>query len=159
MVVPLPPDSHLDSVFVLESGGAPPDDTTVTIAPGAGRTIILRRGAPDNSLFARLVVPAGPTERRLTIRPRPGWYGIDLDGAWAADAPIELVISYALRFIAPAGARTRYGSDLGFERALLLAQVAPDGRVHFLRTTRPGSDLVQAYLGGPGRFVVAAPRR
>ncbi|MFN0180796.1 MAG: hypothetical protein ACKVZ0_18490 [Gemmatimonadales bacterium] len=156
---PLPPDGRIDSVLVLESGSAPPEDTVVVIAAGAGRTIVLRRGAPDNSLFARLTVPAGPTERRLTLAPRPGLYGLDVAGSWDPATPVELVVSYALHFVAPAGARTRYGSDLGFERALLVAQVHPDGRVAFLRTSRPGSDLVRALLPGPGRFVVAAPRR
>jgi hypothetical protein len=155
--VPLPPDTVLDSVFVLESGGAPPDDTTLVILAGQRRTIVIRRGAPDNSLFARLVVAPAPAERSLTIRSRPGVYGVDIAGD--VGLGLDLVVSYALHFVAPAGARARYGGDLAFERALHVAQVHQDGRVSFLRTTRLGSDLVQATLSGPGRYVVAAPRR
>lgn len=155
--VPLPPDSRLDSVFVLESSGAQAEDTTVVVPGGQTRTIVIRRGAPDNSLFARLVVGAAPAERRLTIRPRPGAYGFDLGGDPGSD--VQVTMSYALHFVAPAGARARYGGDLGFERALLIAQVRPDGVVSFLRTQRPGSDLLQATLPGAGRYLVAAPRR
>jgi len=160
--VSVPPPTHLDSAFVLESGGAQPEDTTVALVPGGARTIILRRGDPDNSLFARLVIPAaatsGPDSVRLTLRPRPGLYGLDLEVDGSLGQGAELTMSYAVHFVAPAGARTRYGSDLGFERALSLAQALPDGRLTFLPTTRPGSDLVTAILPGPGRYLVAAPR-
>jgi hypothetical protein len=158
----VPGPAHLDSTFVLESGGAQPEDTTVAIAAGSARVIIVRRGAPDNGLFARLAIPAGGTSGgdsvRLTLRPRPGRYGIDIevDGQLAAGA--ELTMSYAVHFIAPQGARAHFGSDLGFEKALYLAMELPDGRLAFLPTTRPGSDLVTAILPGPGRYLVAAPR-
>lgn len=134
-----------------------PDDTTVVVAAGQGRTVVLRRGPPDNGIFARLVVTPAATERRLTIRPRPGLYGLDI----LTDQGVtgRLSLSYAQHFLAPSGARARYGGDLGFERALMIVQAHPDGRVAFLRTTRPGSDLVSADLTGPGRYLVAAPRR
>lgn len=159
---PVPAPTHLDSVFVLESGGAPPEDTTVAFASGTARVVIVRRGAPDNSLFARLVIPAGTVAGadsvRLTLRPRPGLYGLDLEVAGTLPAGAELTMSYAVHFVAPEGARARYGSDLGFEKVLHLAQAFPDGRLTFLPTTRPGSDLVRAALPGPGRYLVAAPR-
>lgn len=159
----VPAPTHLDSVFVLESGGAPPEDTTVAFAAGTARVVIVRRGAPDNSLFARLVIPpgtgpAGTDSVRLTLRPRPGLYGLDLEVDGALPAGTELTMSYAVHFVAPEGARARYGSDLGFEKALHLAQAFPDGRLTFLPTARPGSDLVRATLPGPGRYLVAAPR-
>ncbi len=158
----IPAPTRLDSVFVLESGGAPPEDTTVAIAAGRARVIIIRRGAPDNSLFAQLVVPAGATAGtdsvRLTLRPRPGLYGVDLEVEGRLTAGAELTMSYAVHFVAPDGARARYGSDLGFEKVLYLGQAFPDGRFVFLPTTRPGSDLVTATLPGPGRYLVAAPR-
>lgn len=157
----VPPPTRLDSVFVLESGGPQPEDTTVAIAPGASRVIIVRRGAPDNSLFARLVVPAdttGTDSVRLTLRPRPGLYGVDLEVEGGLAAGAELTMSYAVHFAAPEGARARYGSDLGLEKFLFLTQAFPDGRLVFLPTTRPGSDLVTATLPGPGRYLVAAPR-
>ena len=39
-----------------------------------------------------------------------------------------------------------------------LARVEPDGKVVFLPTSRPGSDLLSAVIPGPGRYLVAAPR-
>lgn len=158
----LPRPTVVDSIFQLESGGTPPDDTTVAIDPAAGRVIILRRGAPDHSLFARLTVPpgiaTGGDSVRLTLRPRPGLYGIDLEVDGQLGAGAELTMSYAVHFVAPEGARDRYGSDLGFERALFLVQLTDERAVTFLPTTRPGSDLVTATLPGPGRYLVAAPR-
>jgi hypothetical protein len=124
--------------------------------------VIVRRGAPDNSLFARVAVPAGvpgADSIRLTLRPRPGLYGLDVEVHGTLPAGVELTMSYAVHFVAPEGARARYGSDLGFEKALFLAQASPDGRLTFLPTSRPGSDLVRATLVGPGRYLVAAPRR
>lgn len=161
LLPPPPGPATLDAVFVLESGGPPADDTTVTIRPGQPRTILLRRGSPDNSLFATLVVAdtTAGAPVRITIAPGPGLYAVDLaaDGPWPAR--VTLMMSYAVHFVAPAGARERYGNDLGFERALFLARAEPGGRVEFLTTARPGSDLVEAAITGPGRYLVAAPRR
>lgn len=156
----------LDSVFVLESSGGPPEDTLVRIPPNQARVVVMRRGAPDNSLFALLDFPAGTLTARsgaatveLTLKPRPGLYGVDLDTGGGAIRPgATLTFSYAVHFVAPAGARRRYGSDLAFERELLVARVGADGRVTFLPTTRPGSDMVTARLAAPGRYVVAAPK-
>lgn len=161
---PPPRATTLDSVFALESSGSQPEDTTVAIPAGRGRTIVLRREAPDNSLFARLTIPAGvaaPPGRdsaRIIVKPRPGLYGLDvsLEGTWAAGAVLSM--SYAVHFVAPAGARIRYGTDLEFERALFIARVLPDGAVEFLPSIRTGSDLIEAVIPGPGRYLVAAPR-
>jgi hypothetical protein len=161
----VPPPTRLDSVFVLESSGVPTDDTVVAVSAAERRVIILRRGAPDNSLFAEVAIAASDTTAspgsrdslRIAIRPRPGLYGIDLTADRALAGP-RLTFSYGVHFVAPPGARERYGGDLAFERMLLIARVEPDGRVVFLPTHRPGSDLLSATLPGPGRFVVAAPR-
>ena len=157
-----PPPSRLAAVFVLESGGAAPEDTTVTFAARQGRVIIVRRSPPDNSLFARVTVPADSTKGadsvRLTIRPTPGRYGIDLEVRGGLPRGAQLAMSYAVHFVAPAGAKARYESDLGFEKALFLAQVTGDSTITYLPTLRPGSDLISAAIPGPGRFVVAAPR-
>jgi hypothetical protein len=122
---------------------------------------MVRRGAPDNSLFARIAIPpdtARTDSIRITVRPRPGVYGIDLESSGPLPVGISLTISYAIHFVAPAGARDRYGSDLGFERALYIAQATAAGRIEFLPTSRPGSDLVAAAIPGPGRYLVAAPK-
>jgi hypothetical protein len=160
----LPPPTRLDSVFVLEWGGVPPEDTVVRMAKSKRRVILIRRGAPDNSLFARLEVPpaafsGGPDTVAIAITPRPGRYGVDLEFPADSTTRIELAFSYALAFVAPAGARAAYGSDLEFEKALLIARLDPDGRITFLPTTSPGADIVTATITRPGRYLVAAPRR
>ncbi len=160
----LPPPTRIDSIFVLESSGVEPEDTVVKMAVAKGRVILVRRGPPDNSLFARIDVPAiaavsaGADSLEITIRPRPGRYGVDLDFKGDSASRIALTFSYALSFVAPAGARARYGSDLGFEKVLLIARLESSGRVTFLPTTSSGADLVTATLPGPGRYIVAAPR-
>lgn len=156
---PPPRPTTLDSVFIVESSGSQPGDTAVAIAGERTRVVMVRRDAPDNSLFAQLAFRAAPGDStRITIRPRPGLYGFDLtvDRPLAVGATVTL--SYAAHFVAPAGARSRYGSDLDFERALFLARVDPSGRVDFLASIRPGSDLIEAVIPGPGRYLLAAPR-
>jgi hypothetical protein len=160
----LPPPTRLDSVFVLELGGVPPEDTVVRVPAGRSRVILVRRGPPDNSLFARLELPKGAFPATgsdsfpVSIRPQLGRYGLDLELRADSSARIGLTFSYALAFVAPAGARARYGSDLEFEKALLIARLDPGGRVTFLPTTSPGADLLTATVTGPGRYIVAAPR-
>ena len=156
---PPPRPTTLDSIFVLESSGSEPDDSSIAIAGARTRTVVIRRDPPDNSLFARLTFQTAPGDStRITIQPRPGVYGFDLtiDRPLAAGAMVAL--SYAVHFVAPAGARVRYGSDLEYERALFLARVDPSGRVEFLGSLRPGSDMIEATIPGPGRYLVAAPR-
>lgn len=162
VAAPPPRATTVDSVFALESSGSQPEDTVVAVAPGRGRTIVLRREPPDNSLFARLVLAGGAATAgdsvRVSIKPRPGLYGIDLTLTGPTPASLVLSLSYAVHFVAPAGARARYGTDLEYEKALFVARAFPDGRLEFLPTTRPGSDLIEAVLPGPGRYLVAAPR-
>ena len=164
VVKPAPPPPaavRIGGAFVLESGGTAPDDTVVVVAVRRGRVIMVRRGAPDNSLFARISIPpdtARSDSARVTVRPRPGVYGIDLESDRPLPAGVTLTISYALHFVAPAGARDRYGSDLGFERVLHIAQATLDSQVVFLPTNRPGSDLLGATIPGPGRYLVSAPK-
>ncbi len=158
------PPVPIASVFVLEATGAIPDDTSVAVGAGASRVIELRRSGPDYGLFARLIIPppdsgsapGGPLQ--VTLRPRPGLYAIDLEieGRIAPGAVIEF--SYGMHFVAPAGARERYGGDLEFARALLVARQEGDSQVVFLPTRRPGSDMVRAPIERSGRYLVAAPR-
>lgn len=155
----------LAQVFVLEAGGAEQEDTVVAVAGGARRVVVLRRSAPDFGLFARLEFPDGslraPPGRdsvRLTLRPRPGLYGLDLGVEGAIEAGATITFSYGMHFVAPAGARVRYGSDLAFEKELAIGRLDEGGQLVFLPTTRPGSDLLRAPLPGPGRYLIAAPR-
>lgn len=157
------PDARpLAEVFVLEATGAIPEDTTIVIPAGLGRVIELRRSGPDYGLFARLVVHRDSSKASapltLTLRPRPGLYALDVQvqGEMADSATIEF--SYGMHFLAPAGAREKYGSEIEFERELWLGRIERDSQVVFLPTVRPGSDMVAAPLPGSGRYLVAAPR-
>jgi hypothetical protein len=152
-------------VFILEASGVQPEDTVVSTAAGARRVVVLRRSAPDYGVFTRVEFPeaalsgaAGATVVSLTIRPRPGIFGLDLstDGVIGDGAVIRF--SYGAHFVAPAGARNRYGSNIAFEKELAIGKLSEDGRVVFLPTSRPGSDILSAPLPGPGRYLVAAPR-
>jgi hypothetical protein len=125
--------------------------------------VLLRRGSPDNNLFARLVFPAGSvTPARgdtitLRIRPRPGVFGLDLatDASFAPGAQVSF--SYGLHFVAPGGARDAYGNDYRFERYLAVSQLA-DSTVVFLESFRIASDVLTAPISGSGSYLVAAPR-
>ena len=163
--VPVLPPAPLARVFVLEASGAAPEDTVVTVIPGAARVIVLRRSAPDFGLFARLELRPGadtaaragpPTE--VTLLPTPGLYSLTLAFQGAVADSATITFSYGTHFVAPAGARERYGSNLAFEKALAIGRVGDDGVVTFLPTSRPGSDMVRAPVAGPGRYLVAAPR-
>lgn len=164
-VTPLSPPLPLRQVFVLESWGAPPDDTVVTFAVAEPRTVIIRRGSPDHGVFARFSFPAGSVipargdsaTIRFTIR--PGLYGVDV----ATDARIQdgarVTFSYGIHFVAPSGARPVYGSNIRFEQFLGVGRLEGDSTLVFLDSWRPASDLLMAPLPGPGRFLVAAPRQ
>ena len=162
---PVLPPLPLAQVFVLEASGAAPEDTVVTVTPGAARVIVLRRSAPDFGLFATLELrPGGDTTVRagpsieVALQPTPGLYGLTLAFQGTVADSATITFSYGTHFVAPAGARERYGSNLAFEKMLVIGRVGDDGVVTFLPTTRPGSDMVRAPVAGPGRYLVAAPR-
>jgi hypothetical protein len=155
----------LAEVFVLEASGVQPEDTTLSVASGTPRMVVVRRSAPDYGIFAQLqfpestlTAPAGATAARLTISPRPSLYGLDLVVVGAVGDRATIVFSYGAHFVAPAGARQRYGSNLAFERELAIGRLEAGGQVVFLPTSRPASDMLSAPLSGPGRYLVAAPR-
>lgn len=154
-------------ILVLESWGVPAEDTVVTFPAMEPRVILVRRGPPDNSVFAELrlppgtiVPPDGRLETTLTLRPEPGVFGLDIvvePGAQMAGSA-ELLFSYAVHFVTPEDARRRYGTSLAFEQALFIAHAGPNAEVRFLPSRRPGSDLLAASVTTPGRYLVAAPR-
>jgi len=161
---PLPP-RPLAEVFVLEAAGAQPEDTALSIAPGIPKVVVLRRSAPDFGLFAAielgdstLQAPANGSAAGLTIRPRSGEYGLELEVQGTVGSGGSILFSYGSHFVAPAGARERYGSDIHFERELAIGRLDASGQVIFLPTSRPGSDMLSAPLPGPGHYLVAAPR-
>ena len=165
--VPVLPPAPLAQVFVLEASGAAPEDTVVAVSPGAARVIVLRRSGPDFGLFATLelrpgsdtaVAVRGGPSTDVTLQPTPGLYSLTLAFQGAVADSATITFSYGTHFVAPAGARERYGSNLAFEKALAVGRVGDDGVVTFLPTTRPGSDMLRAPIAGPGRYLVAAPR-
>ncbi|HEU5219159.1 MAG TPA: hypothetical protein VFU23_10900 [Gemmatimonadales bacterium] len=162
--VALPP-RPLAEVFVLEASGVQPEDTALVVPAGAARVVVMRRSAPDFGIFAKLLfpaqaltAPAGATEVSLTLRPRPSLYALDLEVVGAVGEGATIVFSYGAHFLAPAGARERYGSNLAFEKELAIGRLSDSGQVVFLPTSHPASDIVSAPLAGPGRYLVAAPR-
>lgn len=155
----------LAEVFVLEASGAQPEDTALNVVSGGPRVVVVRRSAPDYGIFAELhfpgktlTAPIGASDARLTISPRPSQYGLDLSVAGTVGDGATIVFSYGAHFVAPAGARARYGSNLAFEKELAIGRLEENGQVVFLPTTRAASDVLSAPLAGPGRYLVAAPR-
>jgi len=152
-------------VFILEASGAAPEDTVVEVHRTSRRVIVLRRSAPDFGLFATVEFgsSADTTAKegapaRVLLKPTPGLYGLDIAIEETVADSATITFSYGTHFVAPAGARERYGSNLAFEKVLAIGKVGDGGMVVFLPTSRPGSDMVSAPLQGPGRYVVAAPR-
>jgi hypothetical protein len=165
IVTPPSPPLPLNQVFVLESWGAPAEDTVATFAAGAPRVIRILRGAPDNSLFAMVTFPEGSLVPRegtdsvqVRIRIPPGLYGLDI----STDAEIRngasVTFSYGMHFVSPDGARRAYGTDIRFEQFLGIGRLEADSMLVFMQSWRPASDMLRAPLGGTGRYLVAAPQ-
>ncbi len=164
---PVPPASTLDQVFVLESWGVPAEDTTVTFNAMEPRVILVRRGEPDNSVFAELRIapgaitpPGGQVMTTVTLQPRPGMFGLEvaLEPGAQMSGQIGLTFSYAVHFVMPDAARERYGTAIAFERELFAAQLGAAQEVRFLPSRRPASDLLATTITAPGTYIVAAPR-
>lgn len=154
----------LASAIVLETAGPPPSDTAVTFTAGEARVIVLRHGPPENVVFAEVSFAPQTFHAdsgrpvKVEIRPRPGVYGIDLVSSVPFSEGASVVFKYPRYFSAPAKARTVYGSDPLYERALAIGQVLGTGQtLALLPTSRPGPDNLQAALPAPGTYLVAAP--
>ena len=151
----------LARVFVLETSGPPPSDTSVTFTTGTSRVIDLYH-AGESITFARLTFePSAFGDSghsvQVDVRPRPGIYGLDfttslpLKGGAAA-----VTFEYPRYFSAPARARQVHGSDVAFEKLLAVGRILPDNQVELLSSTRPAADNLQAALPAPGGYLVAA---
>lgn len=157
----VPSPKPIGEVYVLEADGGPPTDTTVRFLAGSSRVIVIRHPAPDQAMFAEVAFDSasfapGGGDVEVTIRPRPGVYGIDLESSGGL-RQATVTFRYAVHFLAPAGARALYGSDIAFERSLLVASLRGD-TVTFLPSTRPATDNLVATLPGAGAYIVTAPR-
>lgn len=158
---------ELDQVYLLEMAGVPADDTILYVTPGTRRVVVLRHGPPDNLVFADLTLPAAPPDTarpradsvKLSLRPRPGVYGVDVEiGSLTLPPGTAVTFEYPVHFSAPAEARRQYGDDEAFEAALAVGHLLPDGGIRFLESTRPTADNLRAVLPEPGSYVVGAPR-
>jgi hypothetical protein len=153
----------LARVFVLETSGPPPPDTSVTFTAGTRHTIVLHH-AGENITFARLEFQSGAFADsgrmvQVDVRPRPGVYGLDFTTSLPLQANQPAVVfEYARYFSAPARARQVYGSEAAFERALAVGRVLPDAQVELLPSSRPDADNLHALLPAPGSYIVAAPQ-
>ena len=153
----------LADALVLESAGPPAPDTAVVFTAGERRAIVLRHGPPENLVFAEVwFMPEtfgadSGREVRVEVRPRPGVYGVDIACSLPIRSGAYLVFKYPRYFSAPARARTVYGSDAVYERALAIGRLQ-GGQLALLPSTRPASDVLRAPLGAPGSYLVAAPR-
>jgi len=153
----------LARVFVLETSGPAPPDTSVSFTTGSPRVIVLYHGG-EGITFARLTFEAGAfgdsgRTVEVEVRPRPGIYGLDLTtslplrGSGAA-----VTFEYTRYLSAPARARQVYGSDVAFERVLAVGRILPDAEVELLPSTRPAADNLRAALPAPGSYIVAGPQ-
>jgi hypothetical protein len=154
----------LASAIVLETAGPPPSDTSVTFTAGTPHVVVLRHGPPENVVFAEVSFAAGAFKAdsgrpvRVDVRPRPGVYGLALATSVPFSGGASVVFKYPRYFSAPAKARTVYGSDVLYERALSVGEVMATGQsLSLLPSTRPASDNLQAAIRSPGIYLVAAP--
>jgi hypothetical protein len=163
---PPPKELKPEDAYLVEVWGPSPPDTTVTFLSSQPRTIVLRHGPPDNTVFAEVSLPAnalapaaGGDSVRLEIHPLPGIYGVDLIAEGKLAEGARLTFKYPVHFSAPAASRDKYPTELDFERALLIArQPEPGAAYHTLPISRPASDNLSTDLPELGRYLLLAPR-
>ena len=156
------PAVPLAGAIVVETSGPPPPDTTITFTAGEPRVIVLRHGPPDYVVFAELTfAPPAFAERgrevRVQVRPRPGVYGLEVTTSLPIRDSATVAFHYPRYFAAPARARVVYGSDVAYERALVVGRTAENGMLMMLPSTRPAPDVLQSPLPSAGTYLVAAP--
>lgn len=153
-----------ERVWWLERSGPSPTDTTVVFPAKAGRTIVMRHGAPDNAIYFLLIVPAGalvPAQgdsARIALRPLPGRYGVVLESPDRFGEGIVGTFSYAIHFQAPSDAAPRYPTPARFEQAVGAARLVDAQLLQFLPTERPAADLARFAVAGGGTYLLAAPK-
>ena len=158
--------SRCAPAIVLETAGPPPSDTAVDFAAGEPRVIVLRHGPPENVVFAEVNFAAAalPGGQRPAGEgrdpPRPGVYGLDILTNQPLGEGASVTFKYARYFLAPARARTVFGSDVLYERALAVGRLAAEqSQLALLPSTRPAADDLRAAVAAAGTYLVAAPRR
>jgi hypothetical protein len=154
----------VDQLFLLESSGPAPHDTTLTLTAGQPRHVVLLYPPPDNTQFAELYFPADAFAApagapvQVTAAAVPGLFGLTV----GIDAPVRgaatVTFKYPVHFAAPTPAVRRYGSDQAYASALSVGLVRPDSTVVLLPSVHPFTDNISARMPGSGRYLVAAPR-
>ena len=152
-----------ERVFIMEMSGIPAEDTTVTFLAGTARTILLQHGPPDNTVFAEVAFPAGSfpgggDSVSVTLRPRPGVYGLEVAMPRAPGPGATIRFRYPMHIAPPRAAESRYGSRAKLEAALVVGRVLEGGTIGLLASSRPASDNLQAPLAGAGTYLLIAPR-
>ncbi|MBA3759346.1 MAG: hypothetical protein H0X07_02355 [Gemmatimonadales bacterium] len=153
----------LARLFLLETSGPPPSDTSVSFTTGVPRVIVLYH-AGESISFARLSFEPGAfgdsgRTVQVDVRPRPGIYGLDFTTSLPLrEGAASVTFQYSRYFFPPARARQVYGSDVAFERVLAVGRVLPDNQVELLASTRPAADNLRAAFPAPGSFIVAGPQ-
>ncbi|HVX89764.1 MAG TPA: hypothetical protein VG940_12600 [Gemmatimonadales bacterium] len=144
----------------VEVGGIAPNDTVVLVRRGESRVVILRHGPPDRAEFVELTLPATVFARaardtvQVTIKPRPGVYGVDLsaDAEWGPGT--QLAFKYAVHFYPPADAVRRYRTLTEIDRRLTVARRERNGDLTLYLSTRPSPDVLRALIPGEGTWVM-----
>lgn len=158
------PAVGIDAVWVLERSGASPPDTVVTYRAGAGRTIVMRHGPPDNVIFAILEIP-GDSARRgtsdsvtLRLSPSPGRYGVDLQSSDSVRKGTRLTFSYATHFQEPSDATAKYRTPAEFELNTAAGRLTGTNQFQFVVGDRPAADMIRFNVTGNGTWLLAARR-
>lgn len=144
----------------VEVGGIAPNDTVVLVRRGESRVVILRHGPPDRAEFVELKLPATVFARaprdtvRVTIKARPGVYGVELsaDADWGPGT--EIAFKYAVHFYPPADAVRRYRTLTEIDRRLTVARRERNGDLTLYLSTRPSPDVLRAFIPGEGTWVM-----
>lgn len=144
----------------VEVGGIAPGDTVVAVRKGEARVVILRHGPPDRAEFVELTLPATVFARatrdtiRVTLKPRPGVYGVELsaDADWGPGA--QIAFKYAVHFYPPADAVRKYRTLTEIDRRLTVARREQNGDLTIYLSTRPAPDVLRAYIPGEGTWVM-----
>ena len=153
-----------DEAEPVEVGGIAPDDTVVTIHRGEARIVIMRHGPPDRTEFVELTLPntvfakATKDSVQITIKTRPGVYGVELsaDADWGPGT--QLAFKYAVHFYPPAKALRQYRTLTEVERRLTVARRGENGDLTIYYSSHPAPDVLRALIPGGGSYVMVVGR-
>lgn len=161
---PKPSATTLDKIWLVESSGESPPDTSLTIDLTRGRTVVLRDAAPDNMPFLTLHFPPAKDSTRasdtlrIDVHPVPGKYAFTLGASGKLPAGTVATFSYAIHFRTPLDAMAKYPNPGRFELLVQPALIGPDNHVRLLDGDRPGADLLSFAVASPGTYALAVAK-